>query len=206
MSFVQTSSLDLLSLLFSVSTAGSSSNIFHEQLLHSEVDKICGHGPSVDLKQYLSSEAQEQPSVDFTTVQKILTAVDAFIFRVMSLDLSRESIVEELLACKLTAEQAEVFVRVLEGRRSELVRAMKYKCISEISHSYLEDFDWKLNLVVASDKCSNIREPIVLLNLFVKSENEQKVREVLVELTKKDLDNILSEFGKIQNQLQKISV
>ncbi|KAF0974594.1 hypothetical protein FDP41_006626 [Naegleria fowleri] len=211
MSFVHTSSLELLPLLFQIQPHQqdvSAAATFHEQLLHSEIDKICGHGPTIDMKLFLSNDQQssESQQVNFTTVQKILSAVDAFIFRVMSLDLSRENITEELSALNFNPEQIEVFLRVLEGRRAELCRAMKQKTITEISHSYLQDFDWKLNLVVASDKCSNIREPIVLLNLFVKSENENKLKEILVELTRKDLDHILNEFGKIQHQIQKISI
>ena len=207
MSFVLTSSLELLPLLFQISVS-SSQAFSHELLLHSEIDKICGHGPSIDMKLFLSPLDQQasEGTINFTTVQKILSAIDGFIFRVMSLDLSRESISEELVALTFTHDQTDLFLRVLEGRRAELSRAMKQKTITEISHSYLQDFDWKLNLVVASDKCSNIREPIMLLNLFVKSENENKLKEILVELTRKDLDNILSEFGKIQQQIQKISM
>ncbi|KAG2373677.1 hypothetical protein C9374_011966 [Naegleria lovaniensis] len=211
MSFVHTSSLELLPLLFQIHPVipHQQDSNFHEQLLHSEIDKICGHGPTIDLKLFLSNDQQSsesQQTVNFTTVQKILSAVDAFIFRVMSLDLSREMVTEELSALNFNPDQIELFLRVLEGRRAELSRSMKQKTITEISHSYLQDFDWKLNLVVASDKCSNIREPIVLLNLYVKSENENKLKEILVELTRKDLDNILNEFGKIQHQIQKISI
>ena len=210
MSFVNTSSLELLPLLFEIPPSSSGKPaLFHEQLLHCEIDKICGHGPAIDMKSFLSDEsktAEQANTINFTTVQKILSAVDAIIFRIMSLDLSRENITDELMTLKLTSDQIEVFLRVLEGRRSELVRAMQQKAITEISHSYLQDFDWKLNLVVASDKCSNIREPIVLLNLFVKSENENKLKEILVEITRNDLDNILEEFGKIQHQIKKISM
>ncbi|KAL9653136.1 hypothetical protein ABK040_006352 [Willaertia magna] len=223
MSFIQTSSLELIPQFFKITSSSSTNNInnnesnnldFYELLLHQEIDKICGHGPMIDMKQFLTmntgnedSNKQEEQLIDFTTVQQILIAMDAFIFKVMSLDLNKNEILKELQNLQLTNEnQLNLITTVIESRRNELIKSMKEKTTSEISSSYLEDFDWKLNLIVSSDKCSTIREPIALLNFYIKSENNQKVKEILVELTKRDLDNLLLEFDKIQHYIQKITI
>ncbi len=107
---------------------------------------------------------------------------------------------------ELSKDKVSLFVRVLEGRRAELINAAKQNTVSQISASYLQDFDWKVHLVLASDKCSNLREPSLLLNLYIKRENEEKAREVLIELTKDELDQLLVQFDKIQSAAQKLII
>lgn len=51
--------------------------------------------------------------------------------------------------------------------------------------------------MVASDKFSNLQEPYLLLKLWIKDENEKK-REIFIELSKSELDSLLLEFNKVQ--------
>ena len=56
---------------------------------------------------------------------------------------------------------------------------------------------------MASDKCSNIQEPRLLLQLVLQTPNHTK-REVLVELSMEDLDRLLADFSKIQTVIRKV--
>ncbi|KAL0485836.1 COMM domain-containing protein [Acrasis kona] len=177
----------------------------HEYTLNCILDSICGRGPGINLGQFIkvNEQSEEQPSL--THLSDVITVVKAFVLRVTSRQLTDEQILQELKNLELSSENADILVNVLKSRRDEVNKSM-VKTVSQISASYLQDFDWKLHLVVASDKCTNFREPILLLNLYVKKENQDKADEVLVELNKSELDDLLSHFEKIQQVTKKLLV
>jgi len=75
---------------------------------------------------------------------------------------------------------------------------------SSVSTSQLLDFDWKLHLVSSSDKISTVQEPVLLVNLSL--ENNGKKEEVLVELSKEDLDSLLESFSNVNEAIQQLKV
>lgn len=179
----------------------------YEQLLHNIVDTVCGIGPGIRLSELIEEQQmkqQDEPKLSLMEIQSILDAIKMFIQHVMSRELSMEQISQELKNLALNSNDlVQLFVRVIEGRRNDLVKTMKKLTVSELSQAYLHDFDWKLHLVIASDKCSSIREPVLLLNLRVKKQNIN--RDILVELTRDDLDKILKDFDKIQTVLKTLT-
>lgn len=53
---------------------------------------------------------------------------------------------------------------------------------------------------MASDKCSFIQEPRLLLNLYL-----SPTKEVLLELSLSELEMVLADFAKIQQVIQKVT-
>lgn len=70
----------------------------------------------------------------------------------------------------------------------------------------LKDFDWKLNVVLASDKIVNINEPLLDLELKIKNDNvnepAKKEEVVTVELNKEELNNLITSLETAQHELK----
>jgi len=117
---------------------------------------------------------------------------------------------------------------VLSTNLSEIRRIFIVQSTSSISHSFLQDFDWKLQLAISSDKMSSIREPLLLLRMDIhhnnttdqkkpsitKNNREQRnIRkslvafsseqsEILIELPRSDLEKVIETLEGINQNLQ----
>jgi hypothetical protein len=177
----------------------------YEQLIHNIIDTISGRGPGVRLNELIDEQQGTDTPLSLIEIQGIVDAVKLFVQRVMSKELSTEDIKKELKALGVENDNhLQLIVRVIEGRRQDLTNTMQRLTVEQLSQAYLHDFDWKIHLVIASDKCSNIREPVLLLSLRIKKQLQNQ--DILVELTREDLDRILNDFAKVQNVLQKITM
>ena len=61
---------------------------------------------------------------------------------------------------------------------------------SSISQAQLLDFDWKLHVMLSSDKMSEIRQPVLALKLQTQAGGQQ-AEDIEVEMTKEELDRVL---------------
>mgnify|MGYP002785962703 CR=1 FL=1 len=57
---------------------------------------------------------------------------------------------------------------------------------------------------MASDKISKLRQPVLLLQLSLYQNEKSKADTVTVELTKDELDGLISKFEGINQELQKL--
>lgn len=99
-----------------------------------------------------------------------------------------------------TEEQKKVFITVLRARSKEIRDVLKENSVNVGTH--LKDFDWKLNVTLSSDKFSKSQEPLLIIQLRLEDENMRE-RNVMLELGKDELDNLLGSFSKIQQVLSK---
>lgn len=74
---------------------------------------------------------------------------------------------------------------------------------ARLSQEHLSDFDWKIKVVVASSTSSGIRQAMLQLALYL-TDVDGRTREVVLELTKPELDLMLSTFSKIREAMQRI--
>jgi hypothetical protein len=65
----------------------------------------------------------------------------------------------------------------------------------------LKDFDWSARVVLASDKISGLRSPLVILKLFLKKQNGD-IEEQSIELSSAELSRFL---GTLNSAKQKIA-
>ncbi|XP_057289782.1 COMM domain-containing protein 9-like [Hydractinia symbiolongicarpus] len=83
--------------------------------------------------------------------------------------------------------------------------------LKPVSLPSLLDFDWRIDVVSASDQVNRMSLPTCLLQFKVadygnckKSTEEVKPRNVTVELSKETLDTMLDGLGKIRDQLNSV--
>eukprot|EP00238_Polyblepharides_amylifera_P008027 CAMPEP_0196580330 /NCGR_PEP_ID=MMETSP1081-20130531/28562_1 /TAXON_ID=36882 /ORGANISM="Pyramimonas amylifera, Strain CCMP720" /LENGTH=76 /DNA_ID=CAMNT_0041900169 /DNA_START=247 /DNA_END=477 /DNA_ORIENTATION=+ len=74
--------------------------------------------------------------------------------------------------------------------------------IDNLQENVLSDFDWKMRYVIASNKISTIHQHLFRLNLFVTSSgNSILPQEIVMELSKERLDEIIMQMEQIQDKL-----
>ena len=168
--------LSSLNVLFTL----SESTTQQQKILHDIIDNVS----------FKKSATQSTLTHDFQSL----------LFYVLSHDV-RDDQLESLLQ-ENSVQSPELFTSVIASRRTELSKLMKKLSVEQLSSNYLKDFDWKLHLIIASDKCSMIRQPVLILSLQMSKDNTI----LLLEVTKDDLDMVLGEFDKIHNTLQKLVV
>eukprot|EP01027_Heterolobosea_sp_BB2_P000518 GEZU01000743.1.p1 GENE.GEZU01000743.1~~GEZU01000743.1.p1 ORF type:complete len:205 (-),score=47.07 GEZU01000743.1:22-636(-) len=163
----------------------------HEQFLHTVVDELCGR-PS------------NKPASSYANAHEIIAAAKALMRQAVATNLDEGKLVADLEALAVPASGIPVVLSVLEVRRSDIRRALMEATVA-LSQSHLKDFDWKLQLILSSDKVSIMRQPLLLLNLYIYDTKQANTREVLIELTKADLDNLLGTFAKIHEVIQSVT-
>lgn len=117
----------------------------------------------------------------------------------------KEKLSKELQALGASTEVSQVVATCLWVRKEE-IRTQLVKATCDITHSKLEDFDWKLKvlyhcnvltskvdllqLIMSSSQLGSIHQPVVALD-FVINENGQKRTETL-ELSNDELSYFVS--------------
>nr|XP_058952180.1 COMM domain-containing protein 8-like [Pocillopora verrucosa] len=117
--------------------------------------------------------------------------------------MDKEQISKELDRFSLTSEVKQAILDCVWPRQEE-VRQMLVLNAASISNSYLKDFDWKVKMTMSSDKLASVKEPTVTLDFDVNESG--KDRNVSVELSKEELDNLISSLdaaNKVVMQLRK---
>ena len=104
----------------------------------------------------------------------------------------------------LSEETQRIVSQCLETRRAELRNAIVFNTIAS-NNPVLKDFDWKLNVVLASDKMVNINEPLLDLELKIKNDSAEPAKKeevVTVELNKEELNNLITSLETAQHELK----
>lgn len=68
---------------------------------------------------------------------------------------------------------------------------------SDVSYSWLDDFDWSLRMVMSSDKLSDLHKPLLMLKLETTDANGDKY-DHLVELTTEELKILINKLKTVQ--------
>ena len=121
------------------------------------------------------------------------------------------------------AEFAGIVASAYGARTADLTRAMR-DATSTISQAHLQDFDWKLQVnakhiastkcvhhantnaeqvMMSSDKMSEIRQPVLSLRMKVGAESAQ-ADTLEVEMTKDELDRVLRSMEAASQAVQRL--
>lgn len=68
---------------------------------------------------------------------------------------------------------------------------------SDLSYSWLDDFDWSLRMVMSSDKLSDLHRKLLMLKLETTDANGEKA-EHLIELTSEELKYLIAKLKSVQ--------
>ena len=69
------------------------------------------------------------------------------------------------------------------------------------SYCELKDFDWSARVMIASDKISGLRAPIVLLKLFLSLPNGA-IEEKNLELSQTELNSLLIDLKQAKQKIR----
>jgi len=83
---------------------------------------------------------------------------------------------------------------VVSARLVDLKRAA-VNLAATISPGHLTEVDWKLNLMLSNDQVASLREPRLMLNLSI-ANSAGGSDDVVVEMSKKELDHAISQLSK----------
>lgn len=78
-------------------------------------------------------------------------------------------------------KQIEVLAIAIFARREELAAVLTELCFRRASDSYLLDYNYNIETVMSSDSFLKVNEPLLVLELFLSSE-DQAIRRVVIEL------------------------
>lgn len=71
---------------------------------------------------------------------------------------------------------------------------------SSNSYAELRDFDWSARIVLASDKISGLKQPLVILKLFLQTGSS--ITEKEIELSQQELNNLLETLTQAKTEDQ----
>lgn len=151
--------------------------------------------------------AQIARAVDHAVNNTLPPAADAWVTgivqKVLHNEVDRAALAS--LTAPLTAPHAEAFADALYARYADARHALALRTTSALSRAYLSDVDWKVNVTVASDRLSGLRQPVLLLQLSVKKE-DGTTEPIVLELPPAELDALLASLTPASTAIQQLRV
>uniref|UniRef100_A0A6B2LKP2 COMM domain-containing protein n=1 Tax=Arcella intermedia TaxID=1963864 RepID=A0A6B2LKP2_9EUKA len=142
------------------------------------------------------------PDVSESDLTTIFEAFKYFFCQILKLNLSESEIGSDLKTLNVGEEDQTVIISALLARWNQLKQKLSYHSVN-YDNAHLVDFDWKLHVSLSSNSISQFREPLLLLNLYITDENLTQ-KELLVELTKDDLDMLIQHLETVNNEVIKL--
>ncbi|XP_069129412.1 COMM domain-containing protein 8-like [Argopecten irradians] len=161
-------------------------------LLHSLVDGVC-HRCQPSYQEYSDVWSLQQWWSVVDTYQSVIKAAVRGAH-------TKDMIYQELQA--MSEDLKQIVVDVINSRREE-VQSQLLTETHNISQAVLSDFDWKVKLIMSSDKISSVQEPVVSLDLDVGVGEENKIHSI--ELNKEELSKLINSLegaNKVVQQLK----
>eukprot|EP00300_Choanocystis_sp_HF-7_P034687 c47610_g1_i1.p1 GENE.c47610_g1_i1~~c47610_g1_i1.p1 ORF type:complete len:217 (+),score=42.04 c47610_g1_i1:44-652(+) len=166
------------------------------QFLNAVMDELCGREQSY-VKRF-----QDCGSAD--SILGSVKAYRMFFQAAISYELSNEALAEDLQLCGVADNFVNPIVGVLRSRSDELASALKTSA-ARLSAAYLADFDWKLNMTIASSKLAAFKEPKLLLSMYIEDADGNPTEKV-VEMTRADLDRMVATLESVQASVQELQM
>ncbi|XP_060070230.1 COMM domain-containing protein 8-like [Ylistrum balloti] len=161
-------------------------------VLHTLVDGVCHR-----------CQPSYQDYSEVWSLQQWWNVVDAYqsLIKAAVRDaLTKDMIYQELGS--LSEDLKQVVLDVINSRRDEVQNQLLGET-HNISQAVLSDFDWKVKLIMSSDKISSVQEPVVSLDLDVGAGQDSKIHSI--ELNQDELGKLISSLegaNKVVQQLK----
>ena len=73
-----------------------------------------------------------------------------------------------------------------------------------VDYAELRDFDWSARIVLASDKISGLKQPLLILKLFLERGGGE-IEEKEIELSQQELNHLLASLKEAKQKMEKES-
>lgn len=100
-------------------------------------------------------------------------------------------------------DDSKFVVTAILARKEEIRQKFASNSV-RLNDNYLVDFDWKVHVTLASDTVSQCREPLLLLSLRLGKNDNENFKELILELTRDDLDSFISQLETLNEELVKL--
>jgi len=169
------------------------------KFLHSVVDKLC-----VKLDTDQNSVLEQKEGAWLFLLKQWLSGAPP------SKQQIQAKLSEPGLFLSLPVEKCvDAVLEVLSARAEDARKSLSALSCMHIAHSSLQDFDWKAQLVLSSDKLSSLSEPTVLVSATIRSNNALSgcaLKTHLLELSRSDLLRLLSTCEEISQTVQEFKI
>ncbi|CAB3992269.1 Hypothetical predicted protein [Paramuricea clavata] len=151
------------------------------KVIHGFLDEICGQNVLRfhDFSKVWSIEEWKQLKSSWSSCLRLF----------IKDNLSVENIEKQLDQFSISKDIQKIVSECLRPRKDEIRLALIEETCN-LSQAILKDFDWKLKLIMATDKLANMREPVLSLDLDIKEKTGMK--QVSVELSKDELKELIT--------------
>ena len=121
-----------------------------------------------------------------------------------TLDVSKNSVKYEaqMHEVALSEKSLEVISVSLFARREELRAIFTQLVLRRTSDSYLVDYNYNIELCLASGELSKVMEPLLVLELLLRDGGRgEKARRVVLELSHKEAQTFVQQLAAIEKEL-----
>jgi len=165
-----------------------------EKFLHYVAESVAGR--PADWKDIFGEKLEE--------LQPVIDACTLFISKLVGNDIKGDGISKEIARLGVPTEHQGTLREVVIVHYLSIQKALTLQA-STISKAYLKDFDWQVKLVMASDKISYSREPILRLTLTL-VKDDQTTKDVVLELSKDEVGNFISSLNAANKVVKELKV
>jgi Ni,Fe-hydrogenase I large subunit len=138
--------------------------------------------------------------IDAAELDAIVESYSIFLKQTVNLALTKEQIAADLNQANVASGHLDTVLSVIKARSSEIKKSLTNE-VSKIGKAILTDFDWKLHLSLSSDSISSYRQPLLLVNFTITSADTKK-KEILLELTKNDLNALIATLEEANEEVK----
>lgn len=116
-----------------------------------------------------------------------------YLAKVYDLELNDLPLIDDL-----DEDKKSDLITILKEKQQLIKRFLFYIAIKKDYPNLINEFDWNLNLIMATDQVSNLNTP--LANLEFTNSNDDKICNL--ELNEEELDQLIAVVDKISNDLK----
>jgi hypothetical protein len=143
--------------------------------------------------------------VDPSDLEPIVEACKLFIIQIVNLGLTKEQVQEDTETLGTSEDTTNLIWNAISARKPELRRALQNQH-SSLNQNFLQDFDWKIHLSLASGHISVQRKPLLLLNLKLNVNEKDQTKSVTLEMTREELDGLISTLEDVNKEVSQLRV
>jgi len=174
--------------------------VFHEkigaeQFIHDVIDFLA-HGE-------FNQARYDAMSIEAAQLTTVFEGFKTFVQQCVGLDLSKEQVAADLVACGVSSDELQKFVITAIFSRAEEVKQKLAAGSVKLNKYHLVDFDWSVHLALAGDVIAQTKEPFLLLNLETEGSDHTR-KKLILELTKADLDKLIEQLEKVNEEVTKL--
>lgn len=100
----------------------------------------------------------------------------------------------------LDDEKKDLLIGIVKRKNQLIKRFLFFIAIKKDYPNLVNEFDWNVNLILATDQISNLNRP--LANLQFNNSNNEKICNL--ELNEDELDQLIEAVEKIQNEFKSL--